>query len=165
MLGFPKEGAVERKRHLDHLIEKVPPKYHPEIRVVYDWVTDGAFQAALRDPLKENWKYCKQAMISAPHMYIDRKVEESVCGPLLEVTYPKVKGVQPSCRLCEEALASDVEEKVKHVVITCSCGRMYCHKKCADEYLTTETQCYICKNYYIYDLKNSGLIATIVGRI
>ena len=40
MLGFPKEGAREAKKHLDHLMGKVPVKYHPEIRVLYDWVTD-----------------------------------------------------------------------------------------------------------------------------
>ena len=165
MLGFPKEGAREAKKHLDHLMGKVPVKYHPEIRVLYDWVTDGAFQSALREPSKENWKYCREAMLSAPSMFIDKQIESNAAGPLLEVIYPKVKGIQPSCRLCEDSLAGDVEEKVKHVVITCSCGRMYCHKKCADDYLSKESQCYICKNYYIYDFKNSGLIATIVGRI
>ena len=46
MLGFPKQGALEAKKHLDRLVERVPPKYHPELHVLYDWVTDGAFQAA-----------------------------------------------------------------------------------------------------------------------
>lgn len=165
MLGFPKQGALEAKKHLDRLVERVPEKYHPELHVLYDWVTDGAFQAALREPRTENWKYCKESMPTPPFMYIDKQLETSLAGPLLEVKYPEVKGIRPSCRLCEEALAGNVEEKVKHVVITCSCGRMYCHKKCADDYLLKEAQCYICKNYYIYDLKNSGLIATIAGQI
>ena len=48
-----------------------------------------------------------------PYIYIDKQLETSLAGPLLEVKYPEVKGIQPSCRLCEEALAN-VEEKVKH---------------------------------------------------
>ena len=99
------------------------------------------------------------SQLTEVHKQLEAKHEES-----LTMCYPKATTNVPTCRLCEEKLADSIEYKMNHVVVSCPCGRLYCHKKCADDYLLKEPQCYVCKNYFIYDAKNSALKATIVNR-
>lgn len=166
MIGFkPTFTASEAKKHRDQLIAKVPEKYVPEVEQLYTWATDPIFQHALSNNRKEDWEYCKLGMLEPPLFYIGEKLTESKDGEFMQVTYPVKKAESPKCRLCDELLSRDAQEKVSHVVLSCTCGRLYTHQKCADTHVLKEPQCYVCKNYYIYDSKNSSLKATIVGRL
>jgi len=98
-------------------------------------------------------------MENPPSLFIDSLKSPSI-EPLV-VSYDKCVANRPTCRLCKEYLC-DIGEKMKHVVISCTCGRLYCHVKCADEVLA-EPSCYVCKSYYIYESKNSCLQTTIAG--
>ena len=163
MIGFKSTySALENKEHRDRLKKQVPANYHKEIDIIYEWVSNRTFSCAKH---KEDWVYCKRSMSDAPLMYIDRCIASTDHGPYMEVNYPVSKVSVPECRICDSQLGENVSDKVKHVVISCPCGRMYCHKKCADDHLLKHPQCYVCKNYYIYDFKNSGLIATIANQI
>ncbi len=165
MIGFKSTfGASEAKEHRDKLVNRVPEKYKPEIEQLYEWVTNRDFIHAMEDKTTEHWEYCRQSMETPPIMFIDKTISSTEHGPKMIVSYPKAQTSIPECRLCSVQIAENIDDKIKHVVVSCPCGRMYCHKKCADDYLLKEPQCYICKNYYIYDSKNSGLKATIVGR-
>jgi hypothetical protein len=163
MIGFKHTfSASEAKEHRDKLLKKVPDKYNPEIEQLYDWVTNIDLVHAIESNTTEQWEFCKRSMDAPPMLFIEKNISITEHGQRVMVSYPKATISTPSCRLCQETLASNIEDKVKHVVVSCTCGRMYCHSKCADEYLLKEPQCYICKNYFIYDSKNSALKATIV---
>lgn len=165
MIGFKHTfSASEAKDHRDSLLNKVPEKYKSEIEQLYEWVTNADFIHAVESNTKEQWGFCNRSMDSAPNMYIEKRVLVAKHGDTMVASYPKASTNKPTCRLCEESLAESIEYKMKHVVVSCPCGRMYCHEKCADDYLLKEPQCYVCKNYYIYDAKNSALKATIVNR-
>lgn len=165
MIGFKHTfSASEAKDHCTKLLNRVPEKYKPEIEQLYEWVTDNDFIHAFENNTKEQWEFCNRSMDNAPKLYIDRHKEEAKHEESLTVCYPKATTNVPRCRLCEEKLTDSIEYKIKHVVVSCTCGRMYCHKKCADDYLLKEPQCYVCKNYFIYDAKNSALKATIVNQ-
>jgi hypothetical protein len=166
MIGFkPTFTSREAKEHRDRLISKVPAKYKPEIEQLYEWATNPVFVHALKNDRSEDWDYCKLGMIEPPLFYIGERTRKSKHGEDLMVSYPMEKTLSPSCRLCDNVLCSSAQEKVRHVVLSCNCGRLYCHKKCADDHVLKEPQCYVCKNYLIYDFKNSSLKATIVDRL
>jgi hypothetical protein len=165
MIGFKHTfSASEAKEHCARLLNKVPEKYKPEVEQLYEWVTNADFIHALESNTKEQWEFCNRSMGVAPKMYIDKRVLSGKHGDMMTIGYTTVSTNKPVCRLCDESLAESIEYKTKHVVVSCPCGRMYCHAKCADDYLLKDPQCCVCKNYYIYDAKNSALKATIVNR-
>ena len=165
MIGFETDSSsLSRKEHRDKLLLKVPKTYEKEINLVYQWVSDPSFLSASESNCREDWEYCKHIMENAPLMFLDRRCSEAKPREALCMRYASPKVYTPSCRLCEECLGT-VGEKTRYVVLSCPCGRMYCHKKCADKHLLKEPQCYVCKNYHIYDSKNCPLRAMTVGRL
>ena len=166
MIGFkPTFTSREAKEHRDRLISKVSKKYVPEVEQLYEWATTPVFLNALKNNRKEDWEYCKLGMMEPPLFYIGEKLINSKAGNDMVVSYPVKKAAPPICLLCGEDLCYSAQDKIPHIVLSCNCGRLYCHKKCADDQVLNEPQCYICKNYFIYDFKNSSLKATIVGRL
>lgn len=166
MIGFkPTFTSREAKEHRDKLVLKVPEKYIPEVEQLYEWATNPVFVHALKNDRREDWEYCKLGMMEPPLIYIGENAQKFSFGEDMIVSYPIEKTESPNCRLCDEMLSHTCQDKVAHVVLSCTCGRLYCHKKCADSLLLKEPQCYVCKNYFIYDFKNSSLKATIVGRL
>lgn len=165
MIGFKNLSASESNKRREVIISNLKDdKYKPEIELLYDWVTDKSFIDAVNNDNKESWNYCKNSMLSPPILYIEK--QHGKCQnkfDYMHMIYPKPDRKKMNCRICNTIMATDVEKKIKYVVISCPCGRMYCHKKCADEYLMNEPQCYVCKNYYIYDFKNSSLSSTIAN--
>jgi hypothetical protein len=166
MIGFkPTFTSREAKEHRDKLVLKVPEKYIPEVEQLYEWATTPVFLHALEHNRREDWEYCKLGMMEPPLIYICEKSTKSKHGEDMMVSYPVEKVESPHCRLCGEEVCHSAQDKVSHVVLSCNCGRLYCHKKCADDQVLKEPQCHVCKNYFIYDFKNSSLKATIVGRL
>lgn len=165
MLGFnTNNSSSDLKKHRDKLINRVPVKYEREINLMYEWVCDPRFISANESNTKEAWQYCVKAMDNPPYLFLERKTEEANDSELMKPEYTTPVTRTPCCRLCEESLGT-FGEKMKYVVLSCPCSRMYCHKKCADDYLLKEPQCYVCKNYYIYDFKNSPLKAMTVNHL
>ena len=147
MIGFRDLSARESFDHLKSLVRRVPDKYHPEIELMYEWMTDVRFRDALACNRPENWAYCRKSMNIAPHMFIDRNLKGCGAFEPMVLEYPNVEKKDPVCRLCCTSLGT------KYCAITCTCGTMSCHVKCGEKYLLEEQQCYVCKNYYIYEKK------------
>lgn len=166
MIGFKNLSSSEAKERREVILSRLKDDtYKPEIELLYEWVTDISFINADKNDNRESWDYCKNSMVSPPILYIEKRSREADNNIYNELcmTYPKAEEKKLNCRICNNILTNDIEKKIKYVVISCPCGRMYCHTKCADDYLLKEPQCYVCKNYFIYDSKHSSLKATIVN--
>jgi hypothetical protein len=166
MWGFkPLDGSQNLIKHRNKLHNKLPTKYHEELDCVYDWVSDLNFQNALKCNTVEQWKYCKNTMENAPELYIDKRI---VLAGNNDFKYDRIefssKVGKPKCRICDHDLCEDVDSKCKYIILSCPCGRMYCHTKCADTYLLKTPTCFVCKTYFIYDRKNSTLRSTFAHR-
>ena len=166
MWGFKPLGSSDDLIcHRKKLEGKLPVKYHEDLNCVYKWVSDKNFQNALKVNTLEQWKYCKNVMSDPPDMYIDKQIEKA--GNIL-FTENKIeynhKVCTPECRICKEKLSDNVDSKLQYCILSCPCGRMYCHLKCADQYLLKTPSCFVCKQYLIYDKKNSTLRSTFAHR-
>lgn len=150
MLGFT-GSSISKLNHREELLSKVPVKYHSEIEQVYDWSLDSSFDSAHAYNTKEQWEYCKKVMTNPPVIFISRRQLLAPVHKKLEVEYPKVRAEAAMCRLCDENFS------LKECVISCHCTRMYCHKSCAETYLSKEDKCYVCKQYYVYESFNSTI--------
>ncbi len=158
MLGFNRSGDKHKlSEQFDILAKKVPSKYHKELMHAYGWMSDPHMIDGYGMNSKEQWEFCKKAVVDAPCEYIDNIIKCSKCTVLSQPEYPVRERIVPKCHLCEEELAPCITEKTKFCMISCPCGRMYTHKKCGDDYLLHNPMCFICKNYYVYDVKTSSL--------
>lgn len=149
MLGF-KGSSNSKLNHRKELLLKVPEKYHSEIEQVYEWCLDADFDVASNSNTKEQWEYCKNAMNTPPVIFINRRQESATSTLPLTMTYPVCRAERQKCRLC-------TEEMENGNCISCHCTRMYCHKECAENYLSEEEKCYVCKQYYVYDSFKSAI--------
>lgn len=144
MLGFT-GSSISKLNHRKELLSKVPAKYHSEIDQVYEWSLDSSFDSAHVYNTKEQWAYCKKIMTNPPVIFINRRQLSAPAHPRLEMEYPTVRAEVARCRLCEKEL-------MDLCVISCHCGRMYCHRDCGETYLSADSgRCYVCKQYYVYD--------------
>ena len=158
MLGFDRSGdGVRLSEQYDTLAKKVPEKYHKELVHAYSWMTNVHMVDGYKMNSKEQWEFCKKAVENAPEQYLDTMISSSTPTVLAAPVYPKRERLVPKCHLCEEELAPCITHKIKFGLISCPCQRMYCHKKCGDEHLLQDPSCFICKNYYVYDVKTASL--------
>lgn len=166
MWGFKPLGTPESLiDHRNKLHDKLPEKYHSELECVYDWISDVNFHNALKSNTVEQWKYCKKVMENVPELYIDKQI--NIAGNCT-FTYEPIKYKNtistPICKICDKQLCENIDSKLEYIILSCPCGRMYCHPKCADTYLLKTPTCFVCKNYFIYDRKNSTLRSTFAHR-
>jgi len=149
MLGFT-GSSISKLNHRGELLSRVPVKYHSEIDQVYEWSLDSSFDSAVNANTKEQWAYCKKVMNNPPVIFINRRQLSAPVHKKLEMEYPTVRAEAAMCRLCEKELTD-------RCVISCHCGRMYCHKTCGEKYLGEEDKCYVCKQWYVYDSFKSAI--------
>lgn len=165
MLGFKATfSATEAKKHRDKLIKRVPPEYTSEIDQIYEWMTNDIFLEAMKSQTIEQWYFCKRAMPNPPSMFIEDQIRKCKHTEYTMPNYPVPSVKTPTCNICNEELASNVVEKIKFSALSCNCGTLFCHTSCGEQYMTKTPTCYLCKQYYLYQVKNSPLIATIVNR-
>jgi hypothetical protein len=163
MLGFhPEFSAAEAKSHRDRLVARVPSHYVHEIDQIYTWMTDRIFANCLQSPSIEQWQYCKRAMKNPPIVFIDEQIKQCTHFEKLALSYPKVNSVEHNCRLCKELLSDNITKRGEFCYISCHCETMTCHKKCGEEHVSKSPNCYICKQYYIFEPKIMSLLAIIV---
>lgn len=161
MIGFKHSfSAREAKEHRDKLISKVSGGYNHEIEQIYEWMTNETFLTALRVQSIEQWQYCKRSMANPPMLFIDDAIKRCTHTEPLETSYPIPYACTPMCTLCNSPLAKSTTEKIEFCILSCHCGSLYCHRKCAERH---DDSCYLCKQYYVLETKNCPLIATIEG--
>ena len=164
MLGFKTDfSSSEAKKHRDHLLKRVPPEYKAEVDQIYEWMTNDIFLEALRSQTIEQWYFCKRAMTNPPLMFIEDQILKCRHVEYNAPKYPTPHVNKPKCHLCNEELAESVVDKIKFSSLSCSCGTLFCHTKCGEKYMAKTPSCYMCKHYYVYQVKNTPLITTIVN--
>ena len=162
MIGFKHSfSAREAKEHRDKLISTVSVGYKHEIEQIYEWMTNETFLTALRVQTIEQWQYCKRSMENPPMLFIDDAIKHCEHIIPLKRSYPTPYASPPLCTLCNSVLAKSTTEKIEFCILSCHCGSLCCHRKCAEQH---GDSCYLCKQYYVLETKNCPLITTIEDR-
>jgi hypothetical protein len=167
MLGYSSsQSSFDIYQHGKRLESKLPVKYKKEMDCLYDWVKTREFSTAMDDNSKESWLWLKSSMVSPPLKIINKYADLSTYKHCIEgnqLRYRKPEA--PSCRLCNEKLANNINDISKFSLIICECDKLWCHVNCADKYCLDYPQCSICKQYFILSPCCSSIRSKFVDQL
>lgn len=168
MLGFTtRQSADDQRKHMKELLLKTPEKLHPHLDCAYSWVTNNAFDDARHYNTYEGWKYLL-LLNPPPNKIVDNKCNKELPRVVLKKhVYKRQPCKEPSCGICRKRLAGNICEKIKFCKVICSCETLWCHQECVKKIIQDQynSQCLICKEYFIVSSYCSDIRSTIVEKI
>ena len=168
MLGFTtRQSAENQRKHLEELKLKTPEKLHAHLDCAYQWVTNKAFDDARYYNTREGWEYLL-SINPPPKKIVQKKCKEKLSRvELKKHVYTRAPCKEPTCGICKKRLANNICEKIKFCKVICSCETLWCHPECVKKTIKDQynSQCIICKEYFIVSSYCSDIRSTIVEKI
>jgi hypothetical protein len=166
MLGYkPEMTSKERHFHFKKLMQKFGDGLKSELMFANSWLNDPNFLHAIHSNDKSQLLYCKRSMEHPPLKLLDKLIEKATKKNLNFKFEPFEieKECYPKCYCCDKKLAHSILDITDFAMIKCECGVKYTHIICAEKKIESDSQCSLCKQYYILNnIKQTTLQSTLL---